>query len=448
LTRLKSIYNYIYFYGFIMPGQGNVLTIPEKRMILEVKNHFDNEKKRNKSIVGSASSLTATTLKLSVITVQRVLKEYKENGEFSDPKPKGASPYAVDSTIKTVIQNLIRQHNIKRDHLSIRSLCAILKNEYDTHIPRETLRAYLSRWNIVYGTVHRHSALREQDHVIAARRAYLIKKKELNLSDRTLIYLDETFINKNYSGSDTSWYCADWQEDEDLDKFNGPYINKPAGKGERLIILKAMTADGWIEGTDLIFKAHSNTGDYHGSMDVENFTRWFTKQLLPNIPDNSVIIMDNASYHNAFEDDGVPSLNSKKAALQEWLNHEGISFDEDYLRPQLIELVNQHRPKREYHLDALLKNNQLYRDRNITIMRTPQYHPELQPIEKCWAVMKQDIGRNCDFTMKGLRKNLDEVWGKFTKKTFHGIMKKVSHWEEYHFNQDGLLDEVEDAECI
>jgi len=31
------------------------------------------------------------------------------------------------------------------------------------------------------------------------------------------VYLDETFINKNYSGSDLSWYCDDWKDDQALD---------------------------------------------------------------------------------------------------------------------------------------------------------------------------------------------------------------------------------------
>jgi transposase len=430
-----------------MPGQGNALTIPEKRMIVEVKSHFDEVKKRNKSLGKSASALTAETLKLNVVSVQRVLREFRENGDFLPPKPKGSHPYAVDESIKTVVQDLVRQHNIKRDHLSIRSLCTILKDIHNVEIPRETLRAYLLRWNIVYGTVQRHSALREQSHVIAARRDYLIKKRELDQSNRQLVYLDETFINKNYSGADTSWFCGDWEENEDLDKFHGPHINKPAGKGDRFIILNAMTAKGWIKGAKLIFKANSSTGDYHGAMDVDNFKKWFTGQLLPNIEDNAVIIMDNASYHNAYADDGVPSLNSKKSVLKNWLDNEGIPYPEESIRPQLIELINKHRPQREFLLDDLLTNDPLYKNRNIEILRTPPYHPELQPIEKCWAVMKQELGRNCDFTMKGLRENLDKVWGKFTRNTFQGIIKKIAHWQDHHFTQDGILDDVEESEC-
>ncbi len=125
------------------------------------------------------------------------------------------------------------------------------------------------------------------------------------------MYLDETFINKNYSGSDSSWYCDDWKDDPALDMSYGPYINKPSGKGDRLIILNAVTNNGWIDGAKLVFQAKSNSGDYHGSMDKYNFTKWFTGQLLPNVPDNAVIIMDNASYHNTYMEDGVPPLTSK-----------------------------------------------------------------------------------------------------------------------------------------
>ena len=262
------------------------------------------------------------------------------------------------------------------------------------------------------------------------------------------MYLDETFINKNYSGSDLSWYCNDWEEDPLLDKTFGPYINRPSGKGERLIILNAVTSHGWVKNAKLVFQAKTCSGDYHGSMDEDNFTKWFINQLLPNIPDNSVIIMDNAPYHNMYAADGVPALNSKKSDMQQWLSDNDVYFDKDFLRSQLIELINEHRPPREYKIDNLLRNDPRYINRNIEILRTPQYHPELQPIEKCWAVLKQYMAQHCDFTMKGLRSNLNKSWSKVTKKTMNGIMEKVAYWENYHLEQDKLLDGVDESEAV
>jgi transposase len=433
-----------------MSGQGNALTVAEKKIIVNIKKYFDDEKRsegRKYYLTKSASSLTAVVTELSVTTIQRVMKEYKETGGFTIEAPKGSSPYAVDDNIKTVVQDIIRKHNIAREHLSIRLLTGILKDKHDIDIPRETLRTSLSRWDIVYGTVSRHSALRERDYVVNARREYLIEKMKLDLRNQTMVYLDETFINKNYSGSDKAWYCADWKDDPDLDKSHGPYINKPAGKGERLIVLNAVTKDGWVKGAECVFKSNLMSGDYHGAMNENNFKKWFTEQLLPNIPDNSVIVMDNASYHNTYKEDGVPSLNSKKVMLQKWLDENGVSYGEKYLRSQLIELINNFRPKRVFTLDDILLNDPILKKRNIRILRTPQYHPELQPIEKCWAVIKQYMAQHCDFTTKGLRENLKEAWKKVTKTTMTGVLKKVDFWQKYHCEQDELLDLVDDSEC-
>lgn len=434
-----------------MSGRGNAITTQEKEMVVSVKHYFDKEKKavpNKEEYKKSALALTAAATNFSEISVGRIMAEYNKNKSFLPPTPKGSRPYAIEGSIKTICRDVIRSHNINRDHLSLRILLGILSEKYDITVARETLRLNLLRWGIVYGPVLRHTALREKDYVVNARRDYLIRKRQLSKSEKTFVYLDETYINKNHSGSDLSWYCEDWEEDPLLDKSYGPYINKPSGKGERLIILNAVTEDGWVKKAKLVFQAKTNTGDYHGSMDEDNFTRWFTEQLLPNIPDNSVIIMDNASYHNMYLKDNIPSLSSKKVIMQQWLDANNIAYEKDHLRSKLIELINEHRPTRIFKLDHLLKNDPELKVRNIEILRTPQYHPELQPIEKCWAVLKQHMAQHCDFTISGLRKNLDSSWSKVTKKTMKGIMKKVAYWEDYHFEQDGLLDSVEEKEEV
>ena len=435
-----------------MSGKGNAITIAEKEMVVKIKLYFDREKKSNPHDISlaqkSSVSLTALVTKFSEISIKRIIAEYNKGKFLSPPQPKGSNPHAIAEGVKTICQDIIRTHNIHREHLSLRLLVGILNDKYKIEVARETLRAYLYRWGILHGSVQRHTALRERDYVIKARREYLIRKRELNESNRELVYLDETFINKNYSGSNTSWYCGDWQENPNLDKSFGPYINKPSGKGERFIILNAITQKGWVDGAKLVFQAKKCSGDYHGSMNEENFTKWFITQLLPNITDNAVIIMDNAPYHNVYKDDGVPSLTSKKAVLQKWLTNNGISFESEFLRIQLKDLINKHRPMKVFKLDDMLKNAPEYKDRNIEILRTPQYHPELQPIEKCWGVMKQYIAQHCDFTLNGLRSNVEISWTKVNIKTMNGIMKKILYWEDYHYEQDSLLDFVEDEDCL
>ncbi|CAH2095710.1 unnamed protein product [Euphydryas editha] len=41
----------------------------------------------------------------------------------------------------------------------------------------------------------------------------------------------------------------------------------------------------------------NSSADYREDMDSQLFENWFRDQLLPNIPENSVTVMNNASYH-------------------------------------------------------------------------------------------------------------------------------------------------------
>jgi hypothetical protein len=92
------------------------------------------------------------------------------------------------------------------------------------------------------------------------------------------IYLDESYVNKNHS-NDFIWYS-----DED-----GPWVQKPTGKGERLIIINAISSAGWVPGAKLVFQAKRKTGDYHGQMNAELFQKWFSEKLIPNIPDDGIV---------------------------------------------------------------------------------------------------------------------------------------------------------------
>lgn len=39
--------------------------------------------------------------------------------------------------------------------------------------------------------------------------------------------------------------------------------------------------------------------DYHDNMTAQIFENWFENKLLPQLPSNTVIVLDNASYHSA-----------------------------------------------------------------------------------------------------------------------------------------------------
>ena len=47
-------------------------------------------------------------------------------------------------------------------------------------------------------------------------------------------------------------------------------------------------------------------------MNSTHFLEWFEKQLIPNIPPNSIIILDNAKYHNTVVEKVPTKCSTKK----------------------------------------------------------------------------------------------------------------------------------------
>lgn len=208
-------------------------------------------------------------------------------------------------------------------------------------------------------------------------------------------------------------------------------MNKPAGKGLRLIIVHAITHDGWVPNAKLVFQAKKRTGDYHGQMNSVNFAKWFTEQLLPNIPPQSLIIMDNAPYHNELAEDAFPTPTTTKAQLQHWLKtHHRREYRDDMLKPELYQKCRQLCPPPQLLFDRLAEA------KGHTILRTPPYHPELQPIETCWAITKEYCARRCDYTMASLKAQLEAGFDQVTSGVCQGLIQKVRETEDQYWKED------------
>ena len=214
-------------------------------------------------------------------------------------------------------------------------------------------------------------------------------------------------------------------------------MNKPSGKGERLIIVNAITKDGWVNKAKLVFEAQKKTGDYHGQMSWENFSRWFSDQLLPNIPNKSIIIMDNASYHNVVEENSFPRSNTGKEELRKWLDDNEIPWGQDLLKAELYALCKSSEPKPEYKIDKIAESA------GHSILRTPQYHPELQPIELCWGIVKNYMAKHCDFTLRKLRNNLSLAFSQVTAETCRKLIGKTVREEDKFWDEDRKIDEIQ-----
>lgn len=82
--------------------------------------------------------------------------------------------------------------------------------------------------------------------------------------------------------------------------------------------MHAGTQDGFIDGAFLSFRSSNDKEDYHGEMNYNIFTKWVEEKLIPNLPKNSVVVIDNASYHNALEE-RLPTMSSRKDEIIDFL---------------------------------------------------------------------------------------------------------------------------------
>ncbi len=376
---------------------------------------------------------TADALGIGVATVKRIMADYNRDPKLLDEptKIRGRPDHAVSVTHQEAVRAYIRSANKEGKYITLSDIADFLKERSgDESFHIATLARTLNRWGFEFGKGTRSQHLKEKDHVIAARRRYLRQKIDNRSSDgdtvRPEVYLDESYVNKNHS-NDFIWYSGE----------DGPCVQKPTGKGERLIIINAITKSGWVPGAKLVFKSTKKTGDYHGQVNWELFKKWFIEMLLENIPSNSLIIMDNASYHNTLSEHSPPTPICSKKKIIEWLEHNKMFCRQDCLKPELVEMLQKLAPEPSHAIDEIAQT------RGHKVIRTPPYHPELQPIETCWGIVKNHIARNSDFTMKNLIEQLEVGFGKVTGKTCAEILEKIKKIEDEFWTEDILFDEQE-----
>ena len=218
------------------------------------------------------------------------------------------------------------------------------------------------------------------------RLKYLKQIKMYRSQGRTIIFLDETYIHAGH----TTTKC--WTDNSLKGLFSD------IGKGKRLIIVHAGGDMGFIPNSLLIFKSGSTSGDYHADMNGENFEKWLKEKLIPNLPPNSVIVTDNASYHNV-QVDRAPTSASRKSDMIEWLISKNIAFDPNSYRVELYDIIKNNKKEHvKYKFDTLVKEH------GHVLLRLPPYHPDLNPIEKIWSSVKRHVAKyNTSFKLDAVK---------------------------------------------
>ena len=207
----------------------------------------------------------------------------------------------------------------------------------------------------------------------------------------------------------------------------------PSGNGWSFL-LHAGSEDGFVPNACLLFTAKRGDGDYHDEMDANRFKTWFIEQLLPNIPQKSVIVMDNASYHSV-RLNKIPNSNSKKEEMLAFLADHRIRHDSKMTKKQLYPLIQGVRDTCVimYEIDELAKAA------GHTILRLPPYHCDLNPIELVWSQVKRYVAsNNQSFTLAEVEALTKSGIENVAPGNWFNYCRKIVRDEEKYRQLDGL----------
>ena len=394
-----------------------VLDLKAKTIVLNVHDALVHQ--TPSSTVRNLVSACANMTGVSESTIYRLLRERK-SGTVAPPKQSpGRTPIQIDEDVKSIIRRKVHNFYFNREIPTLdKILNAVKEDETLPNVGRKKLWRILHQLNFSWEKHNRKSMLLDRQDIIFWRRQYLRDMSRYRSEKRTIFYLDETWVNEGHSVQKI------WQ-DNNIQSSRQAFIEGlstglkiPAGKGRRLIITHIGSESGFVNGGLLEFESKS-TKDYHEEMTADVFEEYF-EQMIELIPENSVIVLDNASYHSRLLEK-LPTTSWKKTDIINWLSKKNIPFEDGMLKKELLKIVQENKSRfKKCVIDEMAKK------RGIILLRLPPYHCELNPIELIWAQMKGYVARNnTTFKIKDVRELLKYSLNIITKENWKEAIKHV-----------------------
>lgn len=264
----------------------------------------------------------------------------------------------------------------------------------------------------------------ESPSVRAMRAKYFSLLNQYKSERKYITYVDETYLT-----------FGQWNNKNLCNQLKMNSESETHGKAQRLIIVHGGGINGFVNNALLILNSDANADVHHKGMNYEIFSKWMMENYLPNLPENSVIVLDNAPYHNV-QLVRAPNMSSRKGDMKKWLDDIGISYSPTICKPELYAKVLDNKEANiKYKIDEIIKTA------GHSTLRLPPYHTELNPIETIWELGKKLI-------LKGnLNDNIDDVcdkvvkeFAKITADDWQNAVNRVEKIEKFYVNFNPCLD--------
>ena len=386
--------------------------------------------------VDDVVELCCTMTGVSKTTIYTNLK-HRKCGDIREPQlDHGRKKLTVDESTKNFIRRTVHSFYLKKEIPTLDKIWHVLNEDQNfAPISRNKLFKTMHELHFSWKKVGRNSVLIDKDEIVCWRRNYLRSVRKYRSEGRQIYYLDETWLNEGHAVT-KAWV------DNTVTSCRQAFIEglstgykPPPGKGRRLIITHIGSENGFVAGGLLEFQS-KKTGDYHEDMNSDVFEEYF-HQMIDLIPQGSIIVMDNASYHSRLSEK-LPTNAWRKQNIIEWLTSKNITFPKDAIKIELMAVARENKRRyKRYVIDDMAAN------KGITVLRLPPYHCELNPIELVWAQVKGEVARqNTSFKLENVRKLLTDSLQNVTPAKWKNCVQHVIHVEEKMWVLDNLVEET------
>lgn len=292
---------------------------------------------------------------------------------------------------------------------------------------RTTLYRLLKHLGFRYRVYNRRKVIMEAPRIVALRHRFLRQIAQVRAQGKNIVYLDETWFDTHTVPSRL------WSDGSDQ-----CIVDVPATRGKRLLILHAGGNAGFVDGCLMVSNKSLKDAsvDYHDDMNSELFEKWFQGRLLPALPPDSVIVMDNAPYHSRILEK-PPTQASLKSEIIDYMHKKSISVpNPPPVKSALLDMIKKSGKKMERvyatdHFAGLAGHK---------VVRLPPYL--FNPIEMVWASLKSYVARhNSLFTSIDCLYRFKEACDRITAQDWEKYVTHCEDLEKKYYIVDQRMEE-------